>query len=294
MLNLDKLSPILFLLMWSSGAIFVKMGLEDASVWSFLTLRATGALVLITIIAIFWRGSQFTSLAKLPLPILIKLLLSGLLLQVCYQGSYFLAINYKLSPGIVAMVLGLQPLLTPFFSKEHLSLKSYLMLILGFAGLILAVYGARDVSHITFLGLLFAVAAVLAITTGSVYQKKIQVHPIASALVQNAIAACIFMVISSSVGWEIHWTTQFIISAAWMIGVVSTGAVLLLLYMLTKDSASSVSVLFYLVPILTMVFDYMAFGTTITVTTVLGSCMVIGSIYLFRQPAMTPKLAKIN
>jgi len=280
--------------MWSSGAIFVKMGLEDASVWSFLTLRVTGASVLITIIAIFWRGSHFTSLAKLQRPVLIKLLLSGFLLQVCYQASYFLAINYQLSPGIVAMVLGLQPLLTPFLSKEHVSLKSYLTLILGFAGLIIAVYGARDVSHITFLGLLFAIVAVLAITTGSVYQKQINVHPIASALIQNALAACIFMAVSSLVGWEVHWTTQFIISAAWMIGVVSTSAVLLLLYMLSKDSASSVSVLFYLVPILTMAFDYMAFGTTITVTTVFGSSMVIGSIYLFRQPAMTPKLVKVN
>lgn len=294
MLNLEKISPILFLLMWSSGAIFVKMGLEDASVWSFLTLRVTGAFVLITIISIFWRGSQFTSLASLQRPSLMKLLLSGFLLQVCYQGSYFLAINYQLSPGIVAMVLGLQPLLTPFLSKEHVSLKSYLTLILGFAGLIIAVYGARDISQITFLGLLFAVAAVLAITTGSVYQKQIQVHPIASALIQNAFAACIFLVISLSVGWEVNWTTQFIISAAWMIGVVSTGAILLLLYMLTKNSASSVSVLFYLVPILTMAFDYMAFGTTITVTTVFGAGMVIGSIYLFRQPTMAPKLTKIN
>ena len=27
---LEKYSPLLFLLMWSSGAIFVKLGLEDA------------------------------------------------------------------------------------------------------------------------------------------------------------------------------------------------------------------------------------------------------------------------
>jgi len=59
MMNLEKMAPILFLLMWSSGAIFVKLGLQDASVWSFLTLRATGAFVIITLIVIAWRGQQF-------------------------------------------------------------------------------------------------------------------------------------------------------------------------------------------------------------------------------------------
>jgi drug/metabolite transporter (DMT)-like permease len=50
---LERLAPILFLLMWSSGAIFVKMGLENASVWSFLTLRATGAFLLMGVIREF-------------------------------------------------------------------------------------------------------------------------------------------------------------------------------------------------------------------------------------------------
>jgi len=190
-----------------------------------------------------------------------KLLLSGLLLQVCYQGCYFLAIFYQLSPGLVAMVLGLQPLLTPFVGKEHVSRKGYATLLFGFVGLTLAVYGAKDVSHITALGLVFGIASVMAITVGSVYQKSLKAQPVASALIQNALAAIIFLAISLFVGWEVNWTTQFMFSAAWMIFVISTGAVLLLLFMLNNDSASNVSVLFYLVPVLTMVFDYLVFGT---------------------------------
>ena len=52
---LERLAPILFLLMWSSGAIFVKMGLENASVWSFLTLRATGAFLLMGVIYLCFK-----------------------------------------------------------------------------------------------------------------------------------------------------------------------------------------------------------------------------------------------
>lgn len=294
MSNLEKFAPILFLIMWSSGAIFVKMGLEDASVWSFLTVRSLGALMLVGLIAILLRRSPFTSLTRLTRPTLRKLLLSGFLLQVCYQGCYFLAIEYEISPGIVAIVLGLQPLLTPFISRENASLKSYFTLILGFSGLTLAVYGAKDVSTITFLGMLFSLIAVLAITVGSVYQNNISVDPIESSLVQNAFAGLFFLVISVTIGWDVNLTTKFIISAGWMIGVVSTGAVILLFYMLSKNSANSVSILFFLTPIFTMAFDHIAFGTAITATTMFGSFVVIVSIYLFKQPRVKNKIIKSN
>ncbi len=294
MFNLEKMAPILFLIMWSSGAIFVKMGLADASVWSFLTLRATGAFVVITLIVFAWREQQMSVFANMSKAIMGKLLLSGLLLQVCYQGCYFLSIHFQLSPGLIAMVLGLQPLLTPFCAKEHISSRGYFALILGFTGLILAVYGAKDVSHITVFGVMFGIGALLAITVGSIYQKKIHAQPIASALIQNALASIIFLAISLSVGWKVNWSAQFILSATWMIVVISTGAILLLLFMLNKDSASSVSVLFYLVPVLTIVLDYLVFGASITVTTVFGACMVISSIHLFRKSNILLKTENID
>ena len=106
---LERLAPILFLLMWSSGAIFVKMGLENASVWSFLTLRATGAFLLMGVIYLCFKINSKT---KLTPSILARVVVTGLLLQVFYQAFYFLSIRYELSPGLVSIVLGLQPIMT--------------------------------------------------------------------------------------------------------------------------------------------------------------------------------------
>ncbi|QTG90825.1 EamA family transporter, partial [Vibrio furnissii] len=56
----------------------------------------------------------------------------------------------------------------------------------------------------------------------------------------------------------------------WMSVVVSTGALLLLMLMLKHQSASQVSVLFYCIPVLTILFDYALFGTTLSVMSWVG------------------------
>ena len=40
MTKLDSIAPVLFLVMWSSGAVIVKFGLQYSTHWSFLALRA--------------------------------------------------------------------------------------------------------------------------------------------------------------------------------------------------------------------------------------------------------------
>ena len=40
------------------------------------------------------------------------MVVTGLLLQIFYQAFYFLSIRYELSPGLVSIVLGLQPIMT--------------------------------------------------------------------------------------------------------------------------------------------------------------------------------------
>lgn len=285
MTHLERFAPVLFLIMWSSGAIFVKMGLDSASVWSFLTLRAIGALLLMSILYGFLKGDK----ARLDAETLVKVMSVGILLQVLYQIFYFLSIRYELSPGLVAVVLGLQPLLTVLISGERQSFYKLMVLFIGFIGLGLAVFGARDVSHVTFLGVFFALLCVTSISTGAILQKKISVSPLASGMIQNGCASIVFIIVSFYTGWHVNWNAKFIISLSWMAVVVSTGATLLLFYMIQKKSASKVGVLFYLVPVLTMAFDFMAFDTQITITTVVGVSLVMASVKLFNGSSVSVK-----
>jgi drug/metabolite transporter (DMT)-like permease len=276
--------PLVFLIMWSSGSIFVKLGLQEASVWSFLAVRAIGTLLVLSFIcALVFKRKIFSNLFNLPALLIIKMLFIGLLLQVAYQSFFFLAIDNKLSPGVLSIVLGLQPILTPIIAREDVGVKGFLILLLGFLGLGVAVLGAREISGLTYTGIACGVASVFAMSVGTVFQKKIIAHPLASAFYQNLAASIIFFIVVLCTDWNAMINAKFILASAWMILIVSTGAVLLLFYMLSKNAASNVSVLFYMVPILTIALDYLVFGNKVTPLTMAGAIIVIIAILFYRS-----------
>jgi drug/metabolite transporter (DMT)-like permease len=282
--TLEKYFPLLFLIMWSSGAIAVKIGLEYSSVSVFLAIRAVGAALALLAAYIFLSKKNIIPKSIiLPRELLLRALAIGLVLQVGYQTAFFLALFYNLTPGVLAMLLGVQPILTPLLARERLELKSYLYLTLGFTGLIIAVCGAREIGAITFQGLFFGMISVLAISIGSVMQKKSTINPIVSAFYQSLMAAVFFLLSLSFTRVHLDLTPTFIFSAAWMIFIVSTLATALLFYMLSKNSASKVSSLFYMVPVITVIFDYIIFGHILSWATVGGALLVILAVRNFNR-----------
>lgn len=275
--------PLLFLLMWSSGAIFVKLGLQEATVWTFLAVRAVGTLLVLGVICAAVYRRRFVELLAIAPSLALKIMGIGLLLQAAYQSFFFLAIEHALSPGVLSIILGLQPILTPVFAREKIGLRGYALLLLGFVGLGIAVLGAKEMSNISMLGVGFGLASTIAISAGSVLQKKLISHPLTSALYQNLSASVVFVGVLAIVGWHANLNTQFVLSATWMITIVSTGAVLLLFYMLANDAASKVSVLFYLVPVITMTLDYWVFGNKVSVLTLFGALLVVTAIWAYRH-----------
>lgn len=276
--------PILFLLMWSSGSIFVKIGLDDASVWSFLAIRAIGSAVILGAVWVAFNFVGNRPLVSRPSYKSIALvLIAGISLQVCYQAFFFLAIDHGLSPGMLAMVLGLQPLLMPIMAGERLTAWGTAAVLLGFVGLVIGVWGSRSLVGFSISGVAFSLLSVLSMSLGAVVQRRVDVHPLLSALMQCLIAAVAFTTIASFAGWEVTPSWKFVMSSLWMVLVVSTGATLLLFYMLSKGSAGKVGVLFYLVPVVTILFDYVVFNAEISWVTAIGALIVVGSVTGFRD-----------
>lgn len=289
MSTLEKYSPLLFLLMWSSGALFVKLGLEDASVSVFLTVRAIGASLALTVAWLWIAGEQgLKARLRLPKNLLLKAIAIGILLQVAYQTAYFLALDYKLTPGVLAIILGLQPIMTPLFASEQIGKSGYFYLFLGLTGLSIAILGARELGAVTAPGLLFGLISVIAMSAGSVMQKKSVIDPLTSAFYQTLTASCVFLAILPFTEIKLDITPAFLASAAWMIIVVSTLATLLLFRMLAKNSASKVGVLFYITPILTMFLDYLVFGNRITWITFAGASLVAFAVKGFGRAQAVP------
>lgn len=286
---LEKHAPLAFLLMWSSGAIFVKIGLQYASVSVFLLIRSAGAtLSLLIIILIISKNNKNLLTILTSRKVISKAVLIGLVLQVGYQSAYFLALDYRLTPGILAIILGLQPILTPLLGRERIGSSGFFFLLLGLAGLVVAVFGAKEMRAITPAGVFFGVCSVLAISIGSIMQKHASIDPLISAFYQSLAAALVFLAIMPATLIHLEITMPFIISALWMILIVSTLAGLLLFYMLSRNSASKVSILFYLVPVITVLFDYIVFGNRISWMTGLGAILIIISVKGFGHKPNKP------
>ena len=122
--------------------------------------------------------------------------------------------------------------MTILFGGDKASPYKLLILLIGFSGLGLAIFGAKDVSQVTPLGVSFAILSVMAISIGSLFQKTIPMTPLESGMLQNGCASIVFVATSLIIGWHVNWSPNFVFSLSWMIVVVSTGAVLLLFYMI--------------------------------------------------------------
>ena len=128
-------STSLFVLLWSSGAIFSKLGLAHASPFAFLLIRFAIALVGLVILVPILK-------LKLPRPgkPLLYAATTGLVLLGAYQIFYLLALDLNVTPGVMATIMGVQPILTAVLMERQRSWSRMFGLGLGLAGLILVVY----------------------------------------------------------------------------------------------------------------------------------------------------------
>ncbi|MFU1924124.1 EamA family transporter, partial [Klebsiella pneumoniae] len=59
---------------------------------------------------------------------------------------------------------------------------------------------------------------------------------------------------------EVQWSTPFVLTLGWLVLGLSFGAVGLLYTLIRHGAASKVASLFYLVPAVTAIMDFMVFG----------------------------------
>ena len=295
-ISFETAAPFLFLIMWSSGAVMVKMGLIDASPWTFLFLRAITTFLFSTIVLLILKPNLKFELFRHDKASILAVLKVGFFLQFAYLSTYILSIDAGISPGLVTMVLGFQPLITPFLAKESMSKQGYAILAIGFIGLCVAVVGAKGIDMTHAIGLFFAFLALMSLTFGTIKQKGINMNIESMVVYQNLLTVLLFSIVALCTDWQVTWTRELYLSLFWMSIVVSVGAVMLLLYMLKRGSASQVSVLFYCIPLLAILFDYLIFGEKLSEITVAGIIIVVVAVYRFQKikPVKVAENKRIN
>ncbi|PWB34705.1 EamA family transporter [Pseudomonas sp. SDI] len=271
----------LFVLLWSSGAIVSKLGLSQASPFAFLLIRFViallGLLALGPLLKLRWPRGRGP---------LLQAIATGCVLLGAYQIFYLLALNTHVTPGIMATVMGVQPILTVAIIERQRSFRRVFGLCLGLAGLVMVVYQGLGLGGISLAGMLFALLALASMTCGSIMQKRITDNPVGTLPLQYLSGLLLCAAFAPFQPLHVEFTAQFTLAVLWMGLVVSLLATLLLYRLIARGNLVNVTSLFYLVPAVTAVMDYLIFGNRLAALSLLGmGLIVVGLLFVFRQPA---------
>ena len=272
-------STSLFVLLWSSGAIFSKWGLAHASPFAFLLIRFAIALSALAVLI---------PLMKLQMPrganAIRYTVATGAVLLGAYQIFYLMALDLNVTPGVMATVMGVQPILTAVIMERRHSFSRSLGLLLGLAGLILVVYQGIELAGLSWAGMLFALLALASMTAGTLMQKRITQNPLGTLPLQYLAGLLVCGVFVPFQPFDVEYSAGFIVPVLWMGLVVSVLATLLLYRMIASGNLVNVTSLFYLVPAVTAVMDYLIFDNTLATLSLVGMAMIIiGLMFVFRK-----------
>ena len=286
---LTRLTPLLFVLLWSTGFIGAKYGLPYAEPLSFLAIRYVLVIGLMTLLALAMRAPWPAKPREA-----LHIGVTGLLVHAVYLGGVFMSIHRGLPAGVSALVVGMQPLLTAALAGlllgERVSARQWSGLALGFGGVALVVGSKASVdgaaadalAHM----LIPAVAALLGITAGTLYQKRfcprfdLRTGSVLQFLPSLALTA---LVASQTETMAIQWTGDFVFALLWLVLVLSIGAISLLNLLIRSGSAVNVASLFYLTPPTTALIAWAMFGETLSPLALAGMAVAVSGVWLARK-----------
>jgi drug/metabolite transporter (DMT)-like permease len=281
--------PALFVLIWSTGFIVARFGMPHAPPMKFLVMRyALSILCFLPWIAmahVAWprSGAQWLHMA-----------VTGVFMHAIYLGGVWAAVKGGMGSGLSALIVGLQPVLTALWLSAtggKIVPRQWVGLVLGFVGLVLVVsrkFGQGGEAN--WLNMLLAMAALLSITIGTLYQKRF----VASCDVRTAnvvqlgaamIATLPVMFLESE---PMHWNAELAAAMAWSVLALTLGGSSLLYLLIQRGAAASVTSLMYLVPPTTAVLAWLLFAEPITALTIAGILLTAAGVSMVvRQTRVT-------
>jgi drug/metabolite transporter (DMT)-like permease len=287
---LESLAAPIFVFIWSTGFIIARFGMPYMEPATFLFLRFTGVLIVMGIIILFWKPiwpnrSQTMHIA-----------IAGALLQFGYVMGVWSAVRLGMTAGLVALIVGLQPILTAWSASwvaERVSYQQWFGLLLGIAGVGLVVAEKTSFMNIPLNAYIFALAALFSITFGTLYQKKYcpQFDLRAGSMIQFSISTLLCLLVALLFETrEIVWNAPVIGALLWGILPTSIGAISLLFILIRKGAATKVTSLLYLTPPTTALMAWLLFDEPLSLMMLAGLGLTMTAVILVNyQQNSSPK-----
>ena len=276
-----RVYPFIFILLWSSAFITTKPIVDNSEPFSALAFRFFFVAVGFYLFSIYSNNSIIIKRRNL-----IESVLSGVLFHGFYLGGVFFSISIGMPAGIAALIVTLQPILTNILSgpilNEEVSIKQWIGVILGFIGAAL-VLGLDLGKDIPVLGLMATIIALIAITSSTIWQKKLSNNlPLSVSNFYQAVGGCLFhtLIVIFFTEPYIDFTTTFFIAMSHQIFLVSFGAFTILMLLIKKNSASKTVSIFFLIPAVSALMGWFFLDEILTKIDMAGFIIATIGVYI--------------
>ena len=276
-----KIFPFIFVILWSSAFITTKPIIDDSDPFSALAFRFLFVAIGFYFFCLFTKQRILVNKKNL-----IESFLSGVLFHGLYLGGVFFSISKGMPTGIAALIVTLQPILTNALSgpilNEKVTTKQWLGVLLGFIGATL-VLGFDIGSEIPTAGLIATIIALIAITTSTIWQKKLSNNlPLSVSNMYQAIGGFIFhlLAIIFFVKPYIDFSQTFIIAMSHQIFLVSFGAFTILMFLIKNNSASKTVSIFFLIPATSAFMAWLFLSESLTNLDLIGFLITSIGVYI--------------
>lgn len=279
--------PLVFVLIWSTGFIVAKFGLPYGPPLGFLAWRYFFSILCFLLWIVLARARWPEDPRQW-----FHLAVTGVLMHAGYLGGVWVAVELGMGSGLAALIVGLQPVLTAIWVSRvdggQVARVQWLGLLLGFGGLVLVIWrklmAGTEVSVFTLSATVFAL---LAITVGTLYQKRhLRATDVRTAnAIQLGAALLVTLPLTFLETEPMVWNASLIGAMAWAVLGLTLGGSSLLYLLIQRGAATSVTSLMYLVPPTTAIMAWFLFDELITAVTLIGTALTaVGVALVVRQP----------
>ncbi len=276
-----KIFPFIFVLLWSSAFITTKPLIDNSDPFSALAFRFLIVTIGFFLFALYSKQKILINKRNF-----IESFFSGVLFHGLYLGGVFFSISKGVPTGIAALIVTLQPVLTNALSgpilNEKITIKQWGGVLLGLFGATLVI-GLDIGTDIPTIGLIATIIALIAITSSTIWQKKLSNNlPLSVSNMYQALGGVIFhiTVIFFFVEPYVNFTQTFILAMMHQIFLVSFGAFTILMYLIKKNSASKTVSIFFLIPATSAIMAWLFLDEYLTSLDIIGFLIASVGVYI--------------
>ena len=276
-----KVFPFIFILLWSSAFITTKPIIDNSDPFSALAFRFAIVALGFFVFSIYSKKKIIIDRKNF-----FESFFSGVLFHGVYLGGVFFSISRGMPTGIAALIVTLQPILTNALSgpilNEKVSVKQWIGVLLGFSGAVM-VLGFDIGNEIPTIGLVATIIALVAITTSTIWQKKLSNNlPLSVSNMNQALGGFIFHIIIIILFAEpyIDFSTKFLVAMSHQIFLVSFGAFTILMFLIKRNSASKTVSIFFLIPPTSALMAWLFLNESLSNLDLLGFLIATIGVYI--------------